>query len=350
MVAAAPAVTVIVLVTSELTSLARCLRSVHEFTSADAAYEVIIVANGTDAARLQAIRQRDDLTLIHSPVNLGFAGGCNLATRFARGARLVFLNDDVVVTPGWLEGLTGAMDEDERVAVVGSKVLMPDGRLQEAGSVLWNDGSTSGVGRGDDPDAVPYQRRRPVDYVSFCSAMVRRTAWDNAGGFDERYFPAYYEDADLCLSLQARGWAVIYEPTSVVHHEQGGSASRDYRDFLSRRNQRAFADKWAAVLSQYRDPPRDGERVRAEEKALRESARRQSTVAAPAPVEHQPAVNLVTTIDDGEATVLIADKLYADGVVKADYIRLLEERAAGRGIIDVVRSRLRRHLPSRPKR
>lgn len=242
------------------------------------------------------------------------------------------------------------MDEDQRVAVVGSKVLMPDGRLQEAGSVLWNDGSTSGVGRGDDPDAVPYQRRRPVDYVSFCSAMVRRTAWESAGGFDERYFPAYYEDVDLCLTLQAGGWAVIYEPTSVVHHEQGGSASRDFRDFISRRNQQAFVDKWTAALFQYQDAPSDGERARAAEQALRHSARRQSTRAAPSPVESQPAVDLVAAIDDREATVLIAEKLYTDGVVKAEYIRLLEERAASRGIVDVIRSRLRRHLPSRPKR
>ncbi len=135
-------------------------------------------------------------------MNHGFGGGCNLAARFARGERLVFLNDDAVVTPGWLTALCAAMDSDDRIGVVGSAILLADGRLQEVGDVIWRDGSTSHLGRGLVSTAAAHLDLRDVDYVSFCSAMVRRQTWDDVGGFDERFFPAYYEDADLCLSAR----------------------------------------------------------------------------------------------------------------------------------------------------
>ncbi len=105
--------------------------------------------------------------------------------------------------------------------------------------------------------------RRDVDYVSFSSAMVRRQTWDDVGGFDERYFPAYYEDADLCLSARARGWRVVCEPASVVVHDEGGSSAVRFRQFVSARNRRLFVDKWRATLAGFderpaRVVPRDG--------------------------------------------------------------------------------------------
>jgi GT2 family glycosyltransferase len=347
-VADAPTVSVIALVTQDVTFLERCLHSVREVAPHEISSEVIVVANGTHPAALRDISGRQDVVLIESPVNLGFGGGCNLAARLARGVRLVFLNDDVVVTPGWLEGLNRVMDEDERTAVVGSKVLLRDGELQEAGCVLWSDGSTSGVGRGDDPSKPAYLERRAVDYVSFCSTMVRRSAWEAAGGFDDRYFPAYYEDVDLCLTVQAGGWRVMYEPTSVVHHAEGASASRDFRDFASRRNQRQFVAKWAAILSTYQHAPTDAERSDAVEQALRQASRRQAAMDAPPAAEHRlAAADVSEFLDDPETSRLIVDKLHADCLVKAEYIRLLEERIANRGVRDVLRARLSRYLSSR---
>jgi GT2 family glycosyltransferase len=349
-VADAPAVSVIALATHNVTLLERCLRSVREVASHNIRNEVIVVANGTAPAALGDISARQDIVLIESPVNLGFGGGCNLAARLARGERLVFLNDDVVVTPGWLEGLNRVMEEDERTAVVGSKVLLRDGGLQEAGCVLWSDGSTSGVGRGDDPSKPAYLERREVDYVSFCSAMVRRSAWEAAGGFDDRYFPAYYEDVDLCLTMQVGGWRVMYEPTSVVHHAEGASASREFRDFASRRNQRQFVAKWAAILSTYRHPPTNAERADAVEQALRQASKRQAAMHAPAAAHHRPpAADVSDLLDDAVTSKLIVDKLYADSLVKAEYIQLLEERVANRGVRDVLRTRLSRYLSTRDR-
>lgn len=345
-VAESPTVSIIVLVMTDVSSLERCLRSLLTALPTGVTSEILVVANGTPRAVLGDLRARADITLIESPVNLGFAGGCNLAVRYARGENLLFLNDDVTVSRGWLEGLSHAMDEDARVAVVGSKVLLRDGRLQEAGSVLWSDGSTSGVGRGDDPGNEAYQVRRDVDYVSFCSALVRRCAWDAAGGFDERYFPAYYEDVDLCLTLQASGWRVKYEPSSVVDHGEGGSASRDFRDFISRRNQGKFVLKWSRTLGSFPPPPTEAERGKATEHALLLSAQRQASLPAPQPAADRSRTENEADLDDQATLRLIVDKLYADSAVKADYIEVLEDRAANRTVKDVLRARISRRLRS----
>ncbi len=270
-----PRTSVIALVTDDTAMLMQCLRTIDATAPADGSIEKVIVANGTRAPALTALEKRQDLVLLRSPVNHGFSGGCNLAVRCARGERLVFVNDDVTVLPGWLDALHDALDRDPDVAVVGGKVLLAGDGLQEAGCVLWRDGSTSGVGRGCAPSSAVFSVPRIVDYVSFCCAMVRRSAWQEAGGFDERYFPAYYEDLDLCLTLSGLGWKVVYEPAAAVQHAEGGSASRGLRDFLSRRNQATFLAKWSWALEAYEDPPTtEADRAPAESRALRRAAER----------------------------------------------------------------------------
>ena len=243
-VPSSPAVSIIVLVTDDTARVQRCLESISARSESGPVAEVIVLANGTPANALEPLTSRDDIVLVRSAVNHGFGGGCNWAARFALGRRLVFVNDDAIVTPGWLIALDAAIDDDSRIGVAGSRVLLRDGRLQEAGDVIWRDGSTSHLGRGLPGDDPAMLNRRDVDYVSFCSAMVRRETWDEVGGFDERYFPAYYEDADFCLTARTRGWRVVCEAASVVIHEEGGSTPVPLRHFLSHRNQEIFVSKW----------------------------------------------------------------------------------------------------------
>jgi GT2 family glycosyltransferase len=141
--------------------------------------------------------------LAHSRVNLGFAGGNNRAAECARGEYLVLLNDDTLVEPGWLDWLVSAADANPRAGAVGSCVLFSDGRIQEAGSLIWSDGSTMPVARGVESESLDWHFARPVDYASACSLLVRRNTWEAVGGLDEGYYPAYYEDVDLCLAIRA---------------------------------------------------------------------------------------------------------------------------------------------------
>ncbi len=137
--------------------LGRCLCALAAEVDDPIAAEVVLVLNGADADVTTFVDQYVQGTVVlRSPVNLGFAGGCNLAARQARGAYLVFLNDDTEVNRGWLEALVRVADTQPRVGAVGSRILFPDGRLQEAGSLVWRDGSAQGLGRGASADSPPF--------------------------------------------------------------------------------------------------------------------------------------------------------------------------------------------------
>jgi hypothetical protein len=186
-----------------------CLRSLAALAGTPS-HEVVVIANGTPESALATLPGQESLVVVISSLNLGFGGGCNWGARFARGRYLVFLNDDTVVEPDWLRALVEVAEDDPRIGAVGSRLLDPDGTLQEAGSILWSDATTHPVGRGLPPGTPAYDSVRDVDYCSACGLLVRREAWEAAGGFDEAYFPAYREDVDLCLSLRARGYRTVY--------------------------------------------------------------------------------------------------------------------------------------------
>lgn len=195
-----------------------------------------------------------------SRVNLGFPAGCNLAAARAQGAYLVFLNDDTEVAPGWLDSLVRAADEHPQAGAIGSRLLFADGSLQEAGGVVWRDGTTAQVGRGPPPATRRYGCLRPVDYCSGASLLVRRSTWNLTGGFDEDYFPGYYEDVDLCLAIRRHGQQVLYEPRSQVVHHVSPPVDEGVDVPLLQRNAARVGAKWSALLASHElwDPQSPG--------------------------------------------------------------------------------------------
>jgi glycosyltransferase involved in cell wall biosynthesis len=136
-------------------------------------------------------------------------------------------------------------------------LLFADGRLQEAGGILWRDASGWNFGRADDPDRPAYNYRKEVDYVSGACLVVRRELWEELGGFDERFAPAYYEDADLCFAARAAGYRVVYQPAARVFHFEGLSNGTDLDAGVKQHqvtNQSVFAEKWGAVLEREHFP------------------------------------------------------------------------------------------------
>ena len=213
------------------------------------------MANGLADGGLTALRNRDDIILISSAVNTGFSGGNNLAARFARGRYLLLLNDDSLVEAGYVDRLLRVLEEEPAVAAAVGKILSADGTLQEAGSVLWRDGWVAHVGAGHSADSPTYSHRRDVDYASANGLLVERQAWDKVGGLDERYFPAYYEDVDLCLALLDHGYRVVYEPEAELRHLESQSTSAPFRSFLLVRNRAQLVAKWEALLQSFPDRP-----------------------------------------------------------------------------------------------
>lgn len=247
---AGPVVSVVVTGYQEAPHLADCLRSLAAH-QAETPFDVLVFLNEPGAGvEHRAAAACPGARVIASEVNLGFAGAVNRAVAASTGEFVVLLNDDAVVEPGWLDALVSAARADDRVGAVGSQVLSPRGAPLEDGTVLWSDGTVTlidgfSIARPPPPGGV-----RRLDYASGVSLLVRRSSWEEVGGLDEGYFPAYYEDVDLCLKLEALGQKVVYQPVSVVRHRQGASAPLSYRGFLRDRNLARLRARWPHALAE----------------------------------------------------------------------------------------------------
>jgi GT2 family glycosyltransferase len=248
-----PSLSVCILVLEHARLALDCLEALRRPGASPPGTELIVVANGTPPDQVDRLSGYDDVVLVANRENLGFSAGSNQAASVASAPLLVFLNDDSTVAQGCLGALVRAVSNDPTIGAVGARIMSVDGSLQEAGSVLWRDGSATHVGEGLPPGSDAYLDPRDVDYASANGLLVTRRAWDAVGGFDERYFPAYFEDVDLCLALAAHGLRIRYEPTARVMHRGSQSTTNLYREFLLSRNQRQLVEKWGRALDQF-DP------------------------------------------------------------------------------------------------
>lgn len=214
-------------------------------------YEVIIVDDTADADCKALLSEVRGARILVNEVNLGYLHSVNRAAAEAGGEWLVLANNDIDVREGWLKALLACGRSSEDVAAVTPQYLMPDGTLLEAGGIIWRDGTGVNYGRGQDPGQWRYQYRREVDYGSAAALLVRRRFWEELGGYDTRYEPMYYEDADLGFEARARGMKVMYEPAAQVFHNEGSTAGTDVSAGPKHHqeiNRHRFVDKWQEVL------------------------------------------------------------------------------------------------------
>ena len=250
----------------------RCLKALALTEAADLANVVVIDDASKDDT--QANMKRFPWAQVRqAPQNLGFTRACNFGASGVDTEFILFLNNDTEPLPGFLESLIACADSESDVGIVGSKLIYPDGILQEAGSIIWRDGSGHNYGKYQDADEYKYLTPRNVDYCSGASILVRTELFKNLNGFDERFAPAYFEDVDLCFAARKLGFHTRYEPRSVVIHHEGGSHGRDVTKGLKAyqvTNKEKFCEKWKEELSEQSDPykiplrsaARSGHRVR----------------------------------------------------------------------------------------
>ena len=196
-----PQVSIVIPVFNKIAYTAACLRSLAEHAEG-IAFETIVVDDGSTDATAQRLAQIDGIRVHRNAQNLGFVGSCNAGAAMARGEFVVFLNNDTVVTAGWLRALLDCFAQEPDAGLVGSKLVYPDGRLQEAGGIVFSDGSGWNYGRFGDPSDPRYNMRREADYCSGAAIMLPRALLEKLGGFDTRYAPAYYEDTDLAFAVR----------------------------------------------------------------------------------------------------------------------------------------------------
>lgn len=245
-----PIVSIIIPVYNQYKFTYCCLKSIYENTK-DIEYEIIVADDVSNDETKKISNYITNIKVIRNEKNLGFLLNCNNAAKEAKGKYILFLNNDTNVQRDWLKYLIDLIESDKKIGMVGSKLVYQDGRLQEAGGIIWNDASGWNYGRLDDSEKFEYNYVKEVDYISGASIMIRRDLWKAIGGFDERYVPAYFEDADLAFEVRKRGFKVVYQPKSIVVHFEGISNGKDENNGVKMyqvKNREKFLKKWEDTL------------------------------------------------------------------------------------------------------
>ncbi len=250
-----PTVSILVPVHNNIRWTLMCLQALSS-SGESTTFEVIVINDASTDSTRKRLERIGGLRVLNLKKNVGFLLACNKGLELAQGEFVVYLNNDTEVESGWLDALIENF-EDQLVGLVGAKLVYPDGRLQEAGGIVFSDASAWNFGRFEKPLASPFTYRREVDYVSGAAIAVRKSILDNLGGFDERFVPAYYEDTDLAFEVRRQGFKVLYEPYSVVVHHEGISHGTDENSGLKAfqlANKEKFFQKWKATLESQDGP------------------------------------------------------------------------------------------------
>jgi GT2 family glycosyltransferase/glycosyltransferase involved in cell wall biosynthesis len=253
---ATPRASIVIPVFNHFAHTLACLRALAAHPPL-ADCEILVVDDGSSDETANALPQVEGLRYHRRAANGGFIAACNDGAALARGEVLVFLNNDTVPQPGWLDALLRTFDTQAGVGLVGAQLLYPDGRLQEAGGVVFSDGSAWNYGRFEAPDDPRFAYLREIDYASGAAIAIPRALFLQLGGFDARYAPAYYEDTDLAFAVRDAGQRVLYQPAARVVHDEGTSSGTDTASgakAFQPRNRERFAAHRRIALARHAAP------------------------------------------------------------------------------------------------
>jgi GT2 family glycosyltransferase len=250
-----PLVSVVIPVFNQWPVTQRCLEALQSATDR-VVHEVIVVDDASTDETSELLGTNTGITVVRNPRNLGFLASCNRGAAQAKGKYITFLNNDTEPRPGWLDEVIFVFRNFAEVGLVGSKLVYPDGRLQDAGGLIWSSGDPWNYGHGEDPDLSEFGYTRQADYVTGASMTIDRDVWRRVGGFSEEFSPAYFEDTDLAFKVRLVGRKVVYAPLSVVVHHEGVSSGTDTASGTKRYqaiNEPLFKAKWMDAYAHHPD-------------------------------------------------------------------------------------------------
>lgn len=252
-----PLVSLIVVLFNKAHLTFSCLQHLQQVQHSN--LEIIIVDNNSTDQTSQLLNQLDGrVKVLQQAENLHFLRACNLAFEHLHpeSCYVGLVNNDALLSPSCIYDALKVFERWPDTGIVGGQILHLDGKLQEAGSVIFRDASCRGLGRRQSPWQPLVQMRRKVDYVSGCFLVIETALLRELGGFDLRFAPAYYEETDLCVSSWKRGRPVVYEPKCLLHHVEFASAGQTTgqgqkeAEQLMQKNQRLFREKHQDWLNQ----------------------------------------------------------------------------------------------------
>ncbi|MEM1389513.1 MAG: glycosyltransferase [Pseudomonadota bacterium] len=220
--------------------------------------EVVVVDNGSTDMTMSLDQICSGIKIERRAEKLGYPAACNLGANVSEGRILLFMNNDIEVNAESFKRGFELLNSQPDTGAAGGKIILMNGLLQEAGSMLFQDGSARGVGRHEDPNKPEYNVQRVVDYCSGCFLFVRRKDFKKLEGFDEVFSPGYYEEADLCLRLKDMGLSTVYDPEIYIHHYEYASYSKGRPPSVSaalmRRNKNIFSKRHRDKLAEFALP------------------------------------------------------------------------------------------------
>lgn len=272
-----PAASIVIAVFNQAEAVRRCTEKLIETTPGELFEAIFVDDASTDGTAEFLACLGGDVKVITNSERRGSVAAQNQGAAMARGRNLVFLDPEAEPEPGWLEALLAAADGDPSVGAAGARIVRPDGRLQEAGGMVFRDGTSWNFGWGDNPWRAAYAVPCEVDACSGVALCVRREAFETLGGFDAVYATTSYESVDLCFGLRSLGLKVVYSPTALVIHPRRPGAGIPPAGTDRDDGRAKFVAKWSATLAQHEFPPAPGPRP----PATADRARRFPSTARP---------------------------------------------------------------------
>ncbi len=217
-------------------------------------FQTIVIDNASSDCTARLLEQVQGALVVRNQDNLGFLRAARQGAALATGRYLAFLNSDAILQEGALAAAWQAMQADPAIGALGGRVVLTDGTLQEAGNMIFCDGSAAGIGRGEDPFGHAARAARSTDYVSGVFLVTPASLWHMLDGFAEVFAPAYYEDTDYCLRVWQAGLRVVYEPSVLLEHLEWGSASGNSATALMERNRLLFCERHEQWLQEQPQP------------------------------------------------------------------------------------------------
>jgi O-antigen biosynthesis protein len=244
-------ISIIVLAHNQIEMTRRTLESVCQSDFRDD-WELLCIDNGSiesfDPLFEQFCAHSIRFRLLRNSENLSFSEANNRAALAANGNRLIFLNNDLVVSPSALRKLMDVLEKEPNAGITGAKLLFPDnGLVQHAGiaQMLWGYASNYGVGADCNHPAI--QQQREMFAVTGALMAIDRKLFNRIGGFDERYRYGY-EDVDICLKAWLAERKVIYVPEAIGYHHESSSLKSKRHSYSNEHNYRIFRNRWSEWL------------------------------------------------------------------------------------------------------